>query len=155
VQIAKWKGAYVIGTASAANIDFLHTLGVDQAIDYTNARFEDAIEPVDMVMDTVGGELLNCALSVVKDGGSIVSIAGKPDREEAQKRHIKADNILVHTKNSHLVQIAHLMATGALKTVIAQVFPLAQAQQAHQLGESRSLRRGKIVLQVHPDSEKA
>lgn len=148
VQIAKWKGAHVIGTASSGNLDFLHTLGIDQAIDHVD--FADAVEGVDMVMDTVGGELLSQAFRVTKNGGTIVSIAGKPDPEEAAKRQIKASNILVHTENSQLVQIAELMAAGHLKTVIAEVFPLTQVQQAHELGASRTLRRGKIVLQVRP-----
>jgi NADPH:quinone reductase-like Zn-dependent oxidoreductase len=149
VQIAKWKGAYVIGTSSTSNIDFLRTLGVDEPIDYTVARFEDAVAPVDMVLDTVGGETLKRSLSVVRDGGTLITIAGGPDKAEAEKRHVHAGNILVHTEKSQLAQIATLIVSGQLKTVITHVFPLTEVVKAHETGANRELRRGKIVLQVH------
>jgi NADPH:quinone reductase-like Zn-dependent oxidoreductase len=148
VQIAKWKGAHVIGTASSANLDFLRALGVDEAVDYTVSRFEEAIEPVDMVLDTVGGEILNRSFRVVKAGGSLISIAGTPDQQEAAKHQLHACNMLVHTDPEQLEQIAGLMGAGQLKALIAQVFPLAEVRQAHEAGENRSLRRGKLVLQV-------
>ncbi|MEP7287688.1 MAG: NADP-dependent oxidoreductase [Chloroflexota bacterium] len=151
VQVAKWKGAEVIGTGSTANLDYLHTLGLDQIIDYTTTRFEDAINPVDMVLDTVGGEILSRSFNVLKDGGELITIAGTPkppDPQQAEKRGLRASGMLVHTEASHLKQIAQLMSDGSLLANIAQVFPLTEAKQAHESGEHRSLRRGKIVLQV-------
>lgn len=148
VQIAKWAGAHVIGTGSTANVDFLRELGVDEVVDYSTTRFEDVIAPVDLVMSCVGGELLNRSLAVVKKGGRLVSIAGKPDDAEAEKRAVTATSILVRPVESHLQQIAALIANGQLKMTVTKVFPLAEANQAHAYAESRDLRRGKIVLQV-------
>ncbi len=148
VQLAKWKGAYVIGTGSTANIEFLRELGVDEAVDYSAVRFEDVVQPVDLVLSCVGGDLLNRSLASVKNGGRLVSIAGKPDEQEAEKRHITAVGILVRPVESHLNAIADLIAAGHLKTTVTQVFALAEADKAHAFAENRQLRRGKIVLQV-------
>lgn len=147
-QIGKAKGAHVIGTASTANLGFLHELGVDEAVDYTTTRLENAIEPVDMVLDTVGGDIINQAYPLVKSGGSVVSIVGAANEDKASAYGLKVANILVHTSGEQMAQIAELMAAGQLTATILQVFPLADVVQAHQFGESRTLRRGKIVLQV-------
>lgn len=147
-QIAKWKDAYVIGTSSTTNLDFVRSLGVDEVVDYSAGRIEDKVEPVDFVLDTIGGDMLNRAYPLVKSGGSLISIAGSPDANEARKHNIKVGNFLVHTNASQLDQIADLMAGGHLQARILQVFPLAQAQQAHELGPNRTQRQGKIVLQV-------
>lgn len=145
VQIAKWMGAYVIGTASPANFDYVRSLGADEAVNY-----DDPVAPVDMALNIAGTHTLERSLSVVKPGGSMISIAGKPDPEQAQRLQIHADAILVRTDERQMAQIAELMAAGHLKPTIAQVFPLAEAEQAQQAGETRTIRRGKIVLQVQP-----
>jgi NADPH:quinone reductase-like Zn-dependent oxidoreductase len=149
-QIAKWKGAYVIGTSSTANVDFVRSLGVDEVIDYSTTNVEEAVAPVDFALNTVGSDVLAQSLKLVKSGGQLISIAGKPDAEAAQKAGVKAASFLVDINEEHLAQIAALMAAGELTTTITQVFPLAEAAQAHAAGEARTLRRGKIVLQVVP-----
>ncbi len=148
VQIAKWAGAYVIGTGSTANMDFIHELGADEAVDYSTTPFEEAVGSVDLVLNCVGGDLLNRSLAVVKQGGRLVSIAGKPDAAEAEERGITATSILVSPVESHLHEIARLIANGELKTTVSHVFPLAESNHAHAFAESRTLRRGKIVLEV-------
>lgn len=148
VQLAKWKGAHVTGTGSTNNIDFLRELGVDEVIDYSTTRFEDVVAPVDMVLSCVGGELLTRSFAVIKDGGRLISIAGKPDAQEAEKRHIKYEAILVRPVERHLNEIAKLIEDGHLKTVVTQTFSLADASKAHAFAESCELRRGKIVLKV-------
>jgi NADPH:quinone reductase-like Zn-dependent oxidoreductase len=149
VQLAKWKGAYVIGTGSTNNVDFLRELGVDQVVDYSTTRFEDAVEPVDVVLNCIGNpEIINRSLSVIKAGGRFVSIAGGADQAEADKRQVKASGILVRPVEEHLNQIAALIESGQLKTVVSNVFDLADTAKAHTFAESRDLRRGKIVLKV-------
>lgn len=148
VQLAKWKGAHVIGTGSTNNVDFLRELGVDEVVDYSKTRFEDVVAPVDMALSCVGGELLTRSFAVIKEGGRLVSIAGKPDQQEADKRQVKADSILVRPVERHLKEIAKLIETGHLNTVVTQVFRLAEANKAHAFAENRELRRGKIVLKV-------
>ncbi|MBI1276887.1 MAG: zinc-binding dehydrogenase [Anaerolineaceae bacterium] len=149
VQLATWKGAYVIGTGSTNNVDFLKELGVDQVVDYSTTRFEDVVEPVDMVLNCIGNpEMINRSLSVIKAGGRFVSIAGGADQTEAQKRQVKATSILVRPVESHLNEIANLIEQEKLKMVVTKVFDLKDMDKAHAFAESRELRRGKIVLRV-------
>jgi len=74
VQLAKARGAYVIGTASSKNHPLLNELGVDQAVDYRKTRFEDVVREVDVVLDTVGGETQERSFKVLKKGGILVSL---------------------------------------------------------------------------------
>lgn len=148
VQLAKWKGAYVVATGSTNNIAFLRELGADAVIDYTNTRFEDTIKAVDMVLGCIGGDMLTRSLSVIKAGGRLISITGKPDQQEAEKRHIRTEAILVRPVDSHMNAIAQLIEAGTLQMVVTEVFDLADASKAHAFAESRELRRGKIVLKV-------
>ncbi|MEO5957524.1 MAG: NADP-dependent oxidoreductase, partial [Opitutaceae bacterium] len=69
VQLAHHHGAHVVGTASANNVQTVRDLGADQVIDHTRSRFEDAIEPVDLVFDTVGGDRLRRSPAVLRAGG--------------------------------------------------------------------------------------
>lgn len=148
VQLAKWKGAsQIIGTASQENTNFLRELGVDQIVDYRSTSLANAIAPVDLVMDNVGGETLAQSYALVREGGKLVTIAGGIDQEKAAARHLTAKNILVRPVAEHLAQIATLMESGDLKVEIGRVFPLSQVADAHRLSESRHL-RGKLVLQV-------
>lgn len=149
VQIAKWKGAHVIGTGSTNNVDFLRELGVDEVVNYTTTRFEDVVAPVDIVLNCIGNpEIINRSLNVIKAGGRFVSIAGGADQAEAEKRQIKASGILVRPVESHLDAIADLIQQGKLKMVVTKVFDLKDMDKAHAFAESRELRRGKIVLKV-------
>src|SRR5471030_1196754 len=83
VQLAKWKGAHVIGTAAARNHEFLRQLGVDQVIDYDTERFEEVVQPVDVVLDTMGGEIQTRSWKVVKRGGILVSVVSPPSADIA------------------------------------------------------------------------
>jgi NADPH:quinone reductase-like Zn-dependent oxidoreductase len=148
VQLAKWKGAFVIGTASPENAAFLQEFGVDQIVDYHRGSLQDVIQPVDVVMDNVGGETLDASYGLVREGGTLVTIAGGIDQNKAAAHRIHGKGILVRPVAEHLEQIAALMQSGALKVEIAKVFPLRDVQAAHGLSESRHL-RGKIVLQVN------
>ncbi|MFN8372360.1 MAG: NADP-dependent oxidoreductase [Anaerolineae bacterium] len=147
LQIAKWRGAYVIGTASARNFEYVRSLGADEVIDYSVRPFEEVVEPVDIVFDTYGGDNIPRSFSVVKSGGSLVTIAGSPDQNEAAARGIHAKSFLVRVEESQLAQIADLMASGHLKVTVDHVFPLAEAGKAHALSAGGHV-RGKIVLQV-------
>src|SRR5258708_3153857 len=84
VQLAKWKGAQVIGTAATANLDFVRSLGADTVVDYTTTPIESVVRDVDLVLDGVGGETLLSSLAALRPGGTLISIAGPPPQEEAQ-----------------------------------------------------------------------
>ena len=139
-------GAYVIGTASTGNVQTALELGANQVIDHTTARFEDAVDAVDLVFDTAGGERLERSPAVLRAGGRLVSVAGKP-RQHASERGISAVYFVVEPNGDQLADLAELADNGQLRPTIDQVFPLADARKAF----ARSLRhnrRGKIVLRV-------
>ena len=93
VQLARWKGAHVIGTASASNLDFVRSLGAEEVIDYQATPFETVVHDLDVVLDTVGGDVQDRSLPVLRPGGLFVTIAGQPPQEEAQKRGVRAAGV--------------------------------------------------------------
>ncbi|MFI6544424.1 NADP-dependent oxidoreductase [Streptomyces prunicolor] len=150
VQIAKARGAYVIGTASAAKHDFLRELGVDEAIDYRETDFSEAVKDVDVVLDMLGGETALKSLRVLRPGGIVVSIVpmGKPDfYEEAERLGVRAVRMLVDADRADMESIAELVEAGKLRATIAATFPLADAAEAHALGATGRT-AGKLVLTV-------
>ncbi|WP_043259476.1 NADP-dependent oxidoreductase [Streptomyces hokutonensis] len=150
VQIAKARGAHVIGTASAGKHDFLRELGVDEAIDYRETDFAEAVKDVDVVLDTLGGETGLKSLRVLRPGGVVVSIIpiGKDDfHEEAERLGVRAVRMLVDADRADMEAIAELVEAGKLRATIAGAFPLAEAAEAHRLGGTGRT-AGKLVLTV-------
>jgi NADPH:quinone reductase-like Zn-dependent oxidoreductase len=142
VQIAKARGAYVIGTASAAKHDFLRSLGVDEVIDYRHEDFT-SIEPVDVVLDAVGGEYAERSAQVLKPGGVLVSIIpGNPgfDVDRAVDLGIRFELF-----GSVAASGAELAALPQLRVQLDHIVPLADVAKAHELVESRRT-TGKVVL---------
>lgn len=148
VQFAKSKGAHVIGTASAANAEFVQSLGADQVIDYNATPFEQVVENVDVVLDTLGGDTQARSYSVVKPGGILVSTAAPPDAQKAEERGIRAEMMNMKPSTSLLEEIASLLDSGQVKTIVAQTFSLSEARQAQELSQGGHV-RGKIVLQIN------
>ncbi|MFG2619315.1 NADP-dependent oxidoreductase [Streptomyces sp. NPDC048507] len=146
VQIAKARGAYVIGTASAAKHGLLRELGADEVLDYRTTDFEDAVSDVDVVLDAVGGDYGRRSLAVLKPGGHLVTLPG-PDGLPADPRGVHASWVLVEPDLGGLREIAALADQGLLKPLIDTVLPLEQAAKAHEIGE-RGRTTGKIVLTV-------
>lgn len=147
VQLAKWRGAYVIGTASQPKHAFLREIGADKCLDYTTQRFEDLPEKVDVVLNAADPDTANRSFGVIKSGGKLVSVAGKPDAALAAQHNVQASNILVKPSGTEMAQLADLMAQGHLKTHVERVFPLSQAAEAHRLLETRRV-TGKVVLKT-------
>ena len=142
VQLARWLGARVTGTASAANLDFVRSLGADEVIDYRVERFEDVVRDVDVVFDTVGGETLERSWDVLKPGGRLVTVAASG--EQTTDERIRAAYFIVEPSGTQLAEIARLIDGGALRPVVGAVFSLAEARQAYQSKPSH----GKVVLRV-------
>jgi NADPH:quinone reductase-like Zn-dependent oxidoreductase len=147
VQLAKWKDAYVIGTASGRNQSFLRDMGVDEPIDYEKMRFEDLVHDVDVVFDTIGGDIQKRSWMVLKKGGILVSIAASPKAEEAARGGVRQAFIFMTPNGSELTEIAGLVDSGKLKPIVETVLPLADARRAHELSQTGHT-RGKIVLRV-------
>src|SRR3954464_4197188 len=137
VQLARAAGAHVIGTASAADVDLVVELGAQEAVDADG--FEDAVEPVDVVFDTVGGERLRRSRAVLRAGGRLVSAAAEPPDGGVY--------FVVEPNRDQLRSLARLVDGGDLRPPPVEVFPLTSAPEAF----ARSLepgRRSKVVLAV-------
>ncbi|GLW46643.1 NADPH:quinone reductase [Streptomyces sp. NBRC 14336] len=148
VQIAKARGAHVIGTASEGKHELLRTLGADELIDYRSADFAEAAKDVDVVLDTIGGDYSLRSLRVLRPGGIVVSIlpVGSAEfYEEAERLGVRAVRMLVDASHSGMRAVAGLIEQGALRATIAGTFPLAEAAEAHRLGGTGRT-AGKLVL---------
>ncbi|AZB41408.1 NADP-dependent oxidoreductase [Bacillus sp. FJAT-42376] len=148
VQLAKWKGATVIGTASAKNVDFVKSLGADQVIDYTEAAFENIVKDADLVVDTVGGDTENRSWAVLKRGGMLVSLTQDPSQENAEKYGITAKFNTKFPTHEDLRTIAQLIADGTIKAELDSIFPLSETGKALEKSEARH-GRGRILLQMN------
>ena len=146
VQLARWRGARVTGTASAANIDFVRSLGADEVIDYRAERFDDVVRDVDVVFDTVGGQTLERSWGVLKPGGRLVTVAASGVRTTVER--IRAAYFIVEPSQTQLVEVARLIDGGALRPIVGAEFPLADALLAYRHKPAR----GKVVLRVGDDA---
>ncbi len=151
VQIAKALGAHVIGTASAAKHDFVRALGADEMIDYRSADFAAELRDLDVVLDTIGGEYGPRSLAVLRDGGVLVSLLGVDLDEESERsaaeRGIRTGWTLVEPDRHGLLALVDLVESGRLRVEVERTFPLAEAADAHRIGEAGRT-TGKIVLTV-------
>lgn len=149
VQIAKARGADVLGTSRAEKHAFLAQLGVDEAIDYTSDDVAERAGEIDVLLDAVGGDAANDALRAVRDGGIVVTLAGSSvgALRELAGRRIRVEGILVEPDRAGLEALAGLAAAGALRPHVSQTFPLGEAGRAHELGEAGRT-QGKLVLTV-------
>ncbi|MHC5933095.1 NADP-dependent oxidoreductase [Nostoc sp.] len=147
VQLAKAKGAYVIGTASGRNEDFVRNLGADEFVDYTKQNFEAVVKDVDVVFDAVGGDTFEKAFKTLKKGGFLVTSVAFPSEEKAQEFGVKAARVQCKPNVDQLAAISALVDEGTLKAHVATVLPLVEVKKAFQLSESGRT-RGKIVLQI-------
>ena len=147
VQLAKWKGAQVVGTASERNRAFLRELGADEVIDYTKTNFEEVVRDVDVVLDTLAGQTRDRSWNVLKKDGILVSILGQPSPDDAAQHGVRAAGVFVEPNQAQLGEIAKLVDSGKLRPIIETVLPLAQAARAHEMNQTLHT-RGKIVLQV-------
>jgi NADPH:quinone reductase-like Zn-dependent oxidoreductase len=150
VQIAKARGAYVIGTASAGKHNLLHDLGIDEAIDYRAEEFEKAVDPVDLVLDLIGGEVSVRSLDVMHPEGRLVCLpsAAAPDAlAAAAERGLRATAMLVEPDGDGLEELARLVDERRLRVLVAETFPLERASHAHRAGEMGHT-TGKLVLTI-------
>jgi NADPH:quinone reductase-like Zn-dependent oxidoreductase len=145
VQLAKNKGAFVIGTGSGRNEEFVRKLGADEFIDYKKAKFEDKVSAVDLVFDTVGGDTQERAFQTLKRGGVLVSTVSPPSAEKAKEFGVTIAMVMVTPKPDQLAEINRLLKSGKLKVRIATVLPLAEVRKAHQTSASGHA-DGKIIL---------
>lgn len=171
IQLARHAGATVATTVGARNADLARRLGADIVIDYKAQRFEDVVSDQDLVFDTQAGDIRHRSFAVLKRGGVLVSIAGKPDGRLARqwglnpllgvlldflsrttlrlaKRHgVRYEYLFMHPSGEQLAQLGRLLAEGSVKTVIDKVFPLEQVREALAYSEAGHA-TGKVVVEV-------
>ncbi|MBF6165965.1 NADP-dependent oxidoreductase [Streptomyces gardneri] len=150
VQIAKARGAYVIGTASAPNHAFLRGIGADEVIDYRDTDVAEAVRDVDVVLDSIDDDNSIRSLRTLRPGGLLVTLRalGPADlAAEADALGVRAVRMLVEHDHAGMRALAGLAESGALRPTLAGSFPLADAAKAHALGDTgRTV--GKLVLTV-------
>ena len=150
-QIAKHFGAYVYGTSSAKNKDFVLQNGVDKHIDYATENFSEIVSDADLVLNTVtGGDNISQSIDVTKTGGSIVTITGNVANEDNDKAKLKGVDlsfVLVASSGADMLQIAQLMEKGILKSHLSKTFSFEEMSEAHlYLEKGRTV--GKIAVNI-------
>jgi NADPH:quinone reductase-like Zn-dependent oxidoreductase len=151
VQIAKHFGAYVIGTSSEKNKEFVLELGADEHIDYKNAKFEDVVSDVDFVLETIGYENFGRSVDVVKPTGTIINLPSGLSEEVKEKALKKGINVnfmmLVFSDPEDIKSIASLLEQGIMKAHVSKTFDFEDIEAAHTQVESGTT-VGKIVVRV-------
>ncbi|WP_274917909.1 NADP-dependent oxidoreductase [Streptomyces sp. WZ-12] len=148
VQLAKARGAYVIGTASAAKHDFVRGLGADEVIDYRTVDFTEAVTDVDVVLDTLGGETSLRSLKVLRPGGMLLSIVPGDAAEvtaRARELGVRSRMMIVEHDQTGMAAVAALVESGQLRAHVSGTYPLDEAAKAHAEGETGRV-TGKLVL---------
>ncbi|MDX8045272.1 NADP-dependent oxidoreductase [Gracilibacillus sp. S3-1-1] len=150
IQLAKEAGAYVYTTASEKNHELLESLGADEVIDYRTTDFRDVVGKVDLVLDTMGGEVEKHSFDVVKENtGRLISVVGQPDEEKAKEKNVVAKSIWLNPDGKQLSKIGDLLQAKKIKSIVGSTFPLTRqgVYDAHELSETHHA-VGKIVLKV-------
>ena len=149
VQLAHWRGAHVMGTASAQSLEFVRRLGADEVIDYRTTPFETVAKDMDVVFDAVGGETLERSWGVLKSGGRVVTVATQSATSADQR--VREAFFIIEPNRTQLIEIAHLIDTHELRPpTVAAVFWLAQAREAYARAQQGHL-NGKIALRVREE----
>src|SRR5438309_11629131 len=115
IQLAKHIGARVITTTSAANMDYVRSLGADEVIDYNADDFTKRVSNCDAVFDTVGGDVAQRSFAVLKPGGRAAFIASGPTAPKPDRSDVTALRPSVGRDRPHLERILELVANGAVR----------------------------------------
>ncbi|MGV1926386.1 NADP-dependent oxidoreductase [Agrobacterium tumefaciens] len=146
VQLAKAKGAHVTAVASGRNEEFVRALRADEFIDYTTLRFEDVARDIDVVPDTMGGEVFQRAFKTLKKDGFMVTVVAFPD-DEADRYGVHVNRSFTVPSARNLASITQLVEAGKVVAHVDMVLPLDAIREAFALSEAGHV-RGKIVLKL-------
>ncbi|MEJ2688466.1 MAG: NADP-dependent oxidoreductase [Deltaproteobacteria bacterium] len=148
VQFANWCGAHVVGTASGRHRKFLDRIGVHEVIDYTAERFEERVREVDVVLDSISGEVRERSWQVLKKGGVLVGLLPpEPEKGLLDKLGVRFKSFLVQPNSSQLGEITALIDSKLVKPHIFRILSLAAAAEAQREGEAGHM-QGKLVLRI-------
>ncbi len=145
VQLAKERGAWVAATTSGRNSDFVKSLGADEVVDYQKVRFSEVLRDMDMVFDTLGGEVQEESWKVLKPGGILVSVISPPPEDRAKELGVRSAFVFIQPDAEILKEMADLLDKGRIRPVVGAEFSLQDVVKAHRLSQSgHSV--GKIAL---------
>jgi NADPH:quinone reductase-like Zn-dependent oxidoreductase len=147
VQLAAILGGRVTATGRSVDADFVRDLGADRFISIDAERPSPGADGFDVVIDTVGGAVLDNSYGLLREGGRLVTLAAPPDQELAGRHKVHAIFFIVAPDANELARLAELTDAGRLRAVISKTFPLAEGQKAFERGEG-ARRPGKTVLVV-------
>jgi len=146
-QLAKWRGAKVIGTASK-NIDFLRELPVDHIINYATTPFESEAHDVDVVLDIIGGDTQERSWKTLKKGGILVSTVQPPSQETAESYGVRQAMVYANPPiGKTLTELGALVDAGTVRPHVSGTFPLSEVGRVHNMIEGKHT-RGKLILQA-------
>ncbi len=146
-QLAKWKGAYVIATASRPSFRFLHRIGVDEVIDYQHERFEEKVSRVDVVIEHLGGDVQQRSFRVLNPGGMLINLGGEMDRRAARKARVRGVLFGMKYDTRDLARIASLAADGTIDPHVSKILSLDAVRKGLDLNQ-RGRSHGKVILRV-------
>ncbi|UJB18344.1 MULTISPECIES: NADP-dependent oxidoreductase [Lysobacter] len=171
IQLAKHLGAFVATTTSAANADWVKRLGADVVIDYNQDDFAQVLQGYDVVLNSLGADVLEKSLQVLKPGGKLISISGPPDpefakqigaswfmrqvmrllshriRKQAQRRGVSYSFLFMEANGDQLRALGPLIDAGVIAPVIDRIFPFASTNEAMAyLDKGRA--KGKVVIKM-------
>jgi NADPH:quinone reductase-like Zn-dependent oxidoreductase len=171
IQLAKYLGAVVATTTSTANLDWVRALGADVVIDYSKDDFSTILRDYDVVLNSLGGDVLEKSLHVLKPGGKLISISGPPDaafareigapwivrqvmrllsyriRSKAKRRGVSYSFLFMRAAGEQLREITGLVDAGTLRPVVDRVFPFESTGEAMAYVD-KGRAKGKIVIKV-------
>ena len=147
IQLAKSRGAHVIATTSAKNIELVTSLGADEIINYQTQNFAEIVKDVDVVFDTLGGDVQAASWSVLKKGGILVSLVDQPSEEKAKEFGVKSAFVFIQPSQAILNEVTQLIESEKIHPIVGATYKLDEIAKAHELSESaRAV--GKIVLSI-------
>ena len=171
IQLAKHVGAIVATTTSAANLDWVKALGADIVIDYTKEDFTTILRDYDVVLNSLGGDVLEKSLQVLQPGGKLISISGPPDpdfarelgspwilrqvmrllsyriRKKAKRYGVSYSFLFMKASGDQLREISRLIDSRVIRAVVDRVFPFESTNEAMAYVESGRA-KGKVVVKV-------
>jgi NADPH:quinone reductase-like Zn-dependent oxidoreductase len=171
IQLAKYIGATVATTTSTANVDLVRNLSADIVIDYKKEDFETILSGYDVVLNSLGKDVLEKSLRVLKPGGKLISISGPPDpdfakklgaswflrivmrllsygiRKKAKRHGVSYSFLFMRAHGDQLREIAALIDAGIIRPVVDRVFPFAAVREALDYIDTGRA-KGKVVVTI-------
>jgi NADPH:quinone reductase-like Zn-dependent oxidoreductase len=169
IQLAKHLGAFVATTTSTSNVEWVKALGADVVIDYKRQNFESVLHDYDVVLNSLGTDVLEKSLKVLKPGGQLISISGPPTaqfaqeqglswplkqvmrllslgiRRKARKRDVSYAFVFMRANGAQLQQVTALVEAGIIKPVVDRTFALQSTAEALKYVE-QGRAKGKVVV---------